>query len=81
MHLACQGWDTQWVAVRRQFNRLADRLATRAANSSVLACSTETPPGIWVWSEPDVPLAGATLSEWFPCAAVYTEADPLWVVS
>ena len=81
MHLACQGWDTQRVAVRRQFNRLADRLATRATNSGVQARNTRGPPSIWVWSEPDVPLARPALSGWFSGTAVYTEAGPLWAVS
>ena len=30
--LAMQGWDTEWVAVRRRFNKEADAGATTATN-------------------------------------------------
>jgi len=76
--LANGGWHSAWAGVRRQFNKLADRLATRATNSSVLAAAAGHPGHLWLWVSPDAPLATPLVSDWFPGTAVTCLDAPLW---
>jgi len=78
MFLASHGWTPDWAAVRRQFNRMADRLATRATNTSVLAACSGLPAGLWVWAALNTSFSMIPFTEWFPSAHSYRETAPLW---
>jgi len=77
-YLACNGWQSGWAGVRRQFNKLADRLATRATNSSVLAAAGGRPGCLRLWGSPCASLASPLVSEWFPDTTVSCCDAPLW---
>jgi len=77
-YLACNDWQSEWAGVRRQFNKLADRLATRATNSSVLAAASGQPGCLWLWSSPSASLAPSRVLDWFPDTAVSCCDAPLW---
>jgi len=80
-YLACNDWQSEWAGVRRQFNKLADRLATRATNSSVLAAADGRPGCLWLWSSPGASLAPLRVLDWFPGTAVSYCDAPLWCLA
>jgi len=72
MHAAALGWSVRWIAVRRNYNKLADLLATRATLSAVrLRANAVSSPRLWVWTHPDfrhAPSSGRPL-RWHDCHA------------
>ena len=51
LHAAVQGWDCEWIAVRRAYNAAADKLATigtlAAVEAAVAGINTEPSLSIW----------------------------------
>ena len=56
LHTAVQGWDCEWIAVRRTYNTAADRLATIGTLSAVEAAVAQanTEPTLRIWERQSV---------------------------
>lgn len=53
LHTLDHRWQCRWVAVRRMFNKLADRLATRGTLSAVdCRGRNDATPHVWAWVDP-----------------------------
>ena len=86
MRAAADQWGVAWSAVRRCFNRTADRLATRGVMASIAAARRrDRRPAAWLWLDPSLVLSRPLLIPWLdyplaplpaPAAAVTGAAAP-----
>ena len=77
LHTSVQGWDCQWVAVRRHLNIIADKLATLGTYEAVdRAAQNNHAPTIALWTQ-DGASTGIQEIPWFPRWAVQTASNPL----
>jgi len=82
-HAARQRWTCRWTAVRRLFNCLADKLATRGTLSAVESrANGRHTPHVWLWTDPAV-FDVSTMQPQLPWVPMDTtrSAEPLYIMN
>ena len=82
LHTGVQGWDCEWIAVRRTFNSAADKLATIGTLAAVEAAAAQAnmEPNLSIWERQPSGNQAGTLP-WHAGWPVYRADSPFWMAS